>query len=173
MKCWSWRLISQLNCLLDTLIKFQTLLMFTFMFELFVEISSPIVHWIGTSSYPFFQSTLLARGFSIKILQFGQMELDHSQFILLVLPLPEKRVRQSHNWTNLVIVKLTNGYISSNNICFLYRTTIQVKESKLEKCQWKLLHHLIRPRILNSFNLIQALMSLEFFITFVSIYMCF
>ncbi len=50
-----------------------------------------------------------------------------------------------------------------------YCTIIRVKVNKLLKYEWKVLHHFIMPRAMNSFNSTQALMSLAFLITFVTV----
>jgi hypothetical protein len=50
-----------------------------------------------------------------------------------------------------------------------YCKTIKVKEKKLEKRQWKVRRYFIRPTTRNSFNWTQALMSLAFLVTFVSV----
>ena len=47
------------------------------------------VRQIGTLPNPFFRSALPAKRFLIRILWFGQMELDHPHLVSLVLPLPE------------------------------------------------------------------------------------
>jgi hypothetical protein len=55
-------------------------------------------------------------------------------------------------------------------LSILYNNLWQKKT--LEKLQWKELRYFFRPRTLNSFNRTQALISLAFLITFVSVWIC-